>query len=113
VAYIQAAKQTKVLYQISSLSRQQADIDRQKTELAIKYKDHMTTHTSASGIAVNTVLITPPVTPAKGRTEHFLTVFKKRELDKEKGELEKQKKEKEEEEKLLKDVNSMDIETVN
>jgi hypothetical protein len=39
-----------------------------------------------------------------------LSVFKKRELDKEK---EEQEKEKEEEEKLLKDVNSMDIETVN
>jgi hypothetical protein len=39
-----------------------------------------------------------------------LSVFKKRELDKEK---EEQEKEKEKEEKLLKDVNSMDIETVN
>jgi hypothetical protein len=39
-----------------------------------------------------------------------LSVFKKKERDKEK---EEQEKEKEEEEKLLKDVNSMDIETVN
>ncbi|EFX79961.1 hypothetical protein DAPPUDRAFT_103800 [Daphnia pulex] len=105
------AEQTKVLYKISNFERKQAELQREKIELSIKYKETLAAHASSSDEAVNTVLITPPVTPAKGHADHFLSVFKKRELDKEKEELKKQKKEKEEEEKLLKEVYSMDIET--
>lgn len=105
------AEQTKVLYEMSNFERKQAELHREKIELSIKYKETLAAHASSSDVAVNTVLITPSVTPAKGRTDHFLSVYKKRELDKEKEKLEKQKKEKED--KLLKEVNSMDIETVN
>jgi hypothetical protein len=62
-------------------------------------------------VAVNTVLVTPPVTPAKGRADHFRRLFRQREPEKEK-ELENQQKEKDDEERLLKEVTSMDIEIV-
>jgi hypothetical protein len=121
-----AAQQTKVLYQISNLERKQEGINKKKQELVNKYKDTLVAHASSSSIAVNTVSITPPDTPVKGRTEHFRLVFKqlelmkgneelekrKLELIKENELLEKQKKEKEDEDKLLDDVNSMDIETI-
>jgi hypothetical protein len=63
-------------------------------------------------VAVSTVLVTPPVTPAKGRADHFRRLFRQREPEKEKEELENQQKEKDDEERLFKEVTSMDIEIV-
>ncbi|EFX75356.1 hypothetical protein DAPPUDRAFT_323415 [Daphnia pulex] len=96
------------------LLSQQTQINEVKQELVNKYKDTLVAHASSSSIAVNTVSITPPDTPVKGRTEHFRLVFKqlelmkgneelekrKLELIKENELLEKQKKEKEDEDKL-------------
>ncbi|EFX78537.1 hypothetical protein DAPPUDRAFT_105210 [Daphnia pulex] len=107
-----AREQTKVFYQLSNLERKQAEIDREKLELAHKYNDSLVTHAATSSVAVNTVLVTPPATPAKGRTDHFRRLFRQKETEKEKKDSEQQQKEKDEEEILLKEDTSMDIEIV-
>ncbi|EFX66959.1 hypothetical protein DAPPUDRAFT_115856 [Daphnia pulex] len=70
-----AREQTQVFYQLSNLARKQVEIDREKLELAHKYNDSLESIAASSSVAVNTVLITPPITPAKGRTDHFRRLF--------------------------------------
>ncbi|EFX77326.1 hypothetical protein DAPPUDRAFT_321611 [Daphnia pulex] len=101
-----ARDKTEVFYQLSNLARKQAEIDREKLELAHKYNDSLGSNAASSSVAVNSVLITPPITPAK-RADHFRRLFGIKEPEKEQeGSVQK---EKDEEEKLLEDTNSMEI----
>lgn len=102
-----AREQTQVFYQLSNLARKQAEIDREKLELAHKYNDSLGSNAASSSVAVNTVLITPPITPAKGRTDHFRRLFGLK--GSEEVQEESVQKEKDDEDKLLEDTNSMEI----
>lgn len=102
-----AREQRETFFELSNLEREQKEIDRKKLELAHKYHDSFGSNTASNSLAVNSVLVIPPITPAKGRADHFRRLFGIK--DPQEEDKEAVHKETYDEDKLLQNTSSMEI----
>ncbi len=100
-------EQSRVLMQLARIHQRETEIEKEKEQLAQKYLQHL--KPTGSGIAVNVVTTTPPVTPQKSMVERARESLQAAFARVEEA---RKRKEEKDEEALLKEVHDMEIEPV-